>query len=329
MLTFFAVFATLPYYISPALAAGGALGFLLVPDPVGVVQCEQYTIQWQGGVAPFSVQVRDPVEAGNIYFFNAIVSTNSIVWVVDKLGVAPGSFPLPFLVAVTDSAGSISTSAAETVAPATIPLDSSGLCTSISTARNTGTSDPGTSSSSSSSSAPTTDSDTTTSTTPTTSPKASVTKSGSSSSSSIGSGSGSSSASTAAASGAAAPHKKISSGAIAGAVVGGVILISLLGAIFGVLRQRHHKALMDDLTANDYHLELHGKKTPPRSRRNHFRPSTNLSREDPLQDPLRLLTRIPYPDITMMLPRPCTHSPLDTSPNRTLGSMKYPTLTPP
>ncbi|KAJ7878988.1 hypothetical protein B0H14DRAFT_1621548 [Mycena olivaceomarginata] len=130
MLTFFVVLAS-GLHIRSARAAGGALDFLEVHDPVGVVQCDQYNLTWQGGVPPFSVQVRDPVQQGNIYAFWAIVQDDFILWDVDKLGVAPGSLPLTFEVAVSDSTGTTATSRTESVAPATIALDASGLCTSI------------------------------------------------------------------------------------------------------------------------------------------------------------------------------------------------------
>ncbi|KAJ6531085.1 hypothetical protein B0H19DRAFT_1190320 [Mycena capillaripes] len=262
MLTFFAVLATL--YIRSILAAGGAADFVVVSDPVGVVQCDEYTLQWTGGVGPFSVQVTDPVETGDIYFFNAVVLENSIVWPVDKLGISitPTTFPLPFIVSVTDMGSSQTfTSRAETVQAATIPLDASGLCTSLVPAGSSNTNPTDTTSSSSSTTSPSPPSQTSTPDAPT-SPTGFPTKSGfnsktSSASSGKSSPSSSSAADASAASGTATTPKKISSGAIAGGVVGGVILIALLGIIFAFLRRRHQKALLEDLTAHDYHLELH------------------------------------------------------------------------
>ncbi|KAJ7706871.1 hypothetical protein B0H17DRAFT_571409 [Mycena rosella] len=124
LLTAFATFNFFPY----VLAAGGAIGFLLVPDPTGVVQCDLYTINWQGGTAPFRASVQDPADASIIYASFSGVSTNSVVWDVDHLAV--GSIPLSFLISVTDSTGTTATSRAETVQAGTKPLDSSGLCTS-------------------------------------------------------------------------------------------------------------------------------------------------------------------------------------------------------
>ncbi|KAJ7137926.1 hypothetical protein C8R44DRAFT_339324 [Mycena epipterygia] len=251
MLTFLAVLATLHFPF--ALAAGGAIGFLLVPDPVGVVQCEPYTIQWQGGTAPFSVTVQDPVTAGDIYAFWADVSTNSILWTVDDL--PKGSTPLPFLVSVTDSNGTTATSRAETVQAGTIPLDSSGLCTASTNTSTTNTSTTDTTTTTTSTSASTTPSPTTNTQTST---KATTARSTGSTAASSGS-SPASTADASSASGTVTTVKKVSSGTIAGAVVGGVVLIALLGTVFQVLHKRHRKQLLADLTENDYHLALSGR----------------------------------------------------------------------
>ncbi|KAF7364028.1 hypothetical protein MSAN_01061500 [Mycena sanguinolenta] len=269
MLTFFFAFASL--YLPSALAAGGALGFLIVSDPIGVVQCDQYNLTWQGGVPPFSVQVEDPAEAGNIYAFFADVEDEFVLWDANNLGVEPGSFPLAFLVAVTDSTATTATSKSESIQPATIPLDSSGQCTTIVTSSS---SDSGPSSSPPSTPASSsTPSSSPSSTTPSLQQSDSAQSQTSTSPTSSAPSGGSSSASTVShtSSPASAPNvsetttakKKISSGDIAGVVVGGIVLISLLGTIFAWLRRRHQKAILDELTENDYHLTLYGKNPPP------------------------------------------------------------------
>ncbi|KAF7337847.1 hypothetical protein MVEN_02007600 [Mycena venus] len=145
MLTFFAVLASL-HYIRFAFATRRADEFLFI-NPVGVVQCEEYTIQWRGGFAPFAVTINDPTEllGGTTYASWTGVSTNSLVWVVDIL--PKGSIPLPIQVMVVDATGNIGYSAKETIQPGTIALDSFGLCTSIGSPANT---DPSTSSASTS-----------------------------------------------------------------------------------------------------------------------------------------------------------------------------------
>ncbi|KAJ6622936.1 hypothetical protein B0H10DRAFT_864805 [Mycena sp. CBHHK59/15] len=235
MLTFFTVLAILP--IPLTLAAGGAVNFLLVPDPTGVTQCDPYTIKWQGGTPPYSVTVQDPVNAGDIYAFWAVVEDTSIEWTVDDLtGV---TFPLAFLISVVDATGDNAMSRAETIQAATVPLDSSGLCTTTGSTDSTSSSSSSSSSSttSASSSAASTNSNTKSQTSSETASQAS--KPGSSASAiftaSAAQSSNSSATSTAdasSASGAVTTTKEVSSGAIAGAVVGGVALLAFVGTAF-------------------------------------------------------------------------------------------------
>ncbi|KAJ7143138.1 hypothetical protein C8R43DRAFT_576938 [Mycena crocata] len=128
MLTLLALLASLYLSVVRCSPAGGAIDFLLVGDPTGVVQCEPHTLTWQGGTAPFAVTVQDPVNSGDIYAFWAGVADNSILWDVDK--IPKGSLPLSFLVQVVDVKGTKATSRTEIVTVGTTPLDASGLCSS-------------------------------------------------------------------------------------------------------------------------------------------------------------------------------------------------------
>ncbi|KAJ6526253.1 hypothetical protein DFH09DRAFT_170376 [Mycena vulgaris] len=263
MLTFFALLAAL--YLPFAHAAGGAVGFLIVGDPTGVVQCAPYLINWQGGTAPFAVSVIDPDNASTIpYAFFDLVSGNSVTWNVDNLPI--GSIPLAFQVSVTDSNGIIATSRTETIQAGTMQLTSSGLCTTTPSTGSTDTTTSDTSDTTSTTSTADTTSTTSTAdtntntqantqTNPTSTQKTAATKSGSGSSSSAPT----SSADASSASG-TVTTKKLSSGVIAAAAVGGVILLGVLGAAFFFLRKRHQKQLLADLTENDYHLALGGGK---------------------------------------------------------------------
>ncbi|KAJ7772917.1 hypothetical protein DFH07DRAFT_937470 [Mycena maculata] len=223
MLTFLASLALLSFPLV-ARAAGGAIGFLIVSDPLGAVQCQDITLEWTGGTAPFTVSVEDPT-----------------------------------LVSVTDATGDTATSRTESVAAGTTPLDASGLC-------ETGTANTSTTSSPS----------LTTTSGQTTVDTNTNTNTGTTGTSAIATAqtqlrrrrnlrfiliqfrpaSTANASDSSSASGTATPAKKISSGTIAGAVVGGVALIALLGTAFQVLSKRHQKQLLADLTETDYHLHL-------------------------------------------------------------------------
>ncbi|KAJ7286499.1 hypothetical protein C8J57DRAFT_1287828 [Mycena rebaudengoi] len=239
MLTFFT--ATLAALCVPlARAAGGSL--MLVTAPVGVTQCVPYTIEWSGGTPPYSVTVHDPV-AGDIYAFWAFATDHSQVWTVDSIPKA--QCPLPFVISVTDSTGINALSSSSSVQVGPMQLDSSGLCTTnkLTAAEpdNTSASVPANTSQESK---------------PATSSRDSASlPSGASKSS------GSAGASAATNSGEGVPTtKKISSGTIAGAVIGGIVLISFLGAVIAFLHRRHQKHILADLKLSEHHLALAGAK---------------------------------------------------------------------
>ncbi|KAJ7481049.1 hypothetical protein B0H11DRAFT_2232965 [Mycena galericulata] len=257
MLTFLVLLGVLnlPF----ALAAGGAAGFLIVSDPVGAVQCENFTLQWEGGTPPFTVTVEDSSAFSGIDLASWTgIETQSIVWTVEGLPLAL-ALPLPFLVRVVDSAGGNSTSRTESIVAGSIALNESDECTSI------GAGDTSIPSSSTTPSPTTPQTSQTSATSDTKSPTSNIgpTKSGASSTSpSSKSPTATSGTSSASASGTVATAKKISSGTIAGAVVGGIALIALLGTTFQVLSKRHQKKLLEDLTKNNYHRALDDRKPP-------------------------------------------------------------------
>ncbi|KAJ7766632.1 hypothetical protein B0H16DRAFT_368865 [Mycena metata] len=209
------------------------------------------------------------------------------------------SLPLSFLVSIMDSTPKTATSRAENITAGTISLDSSGLCTAFSadpTDPNSGSTDTTVALSSSSTSLSATPQSSSTSSA--TSGKTSPTGTATSSPTSPASASApTSTADAASASGTAATHKNISSGAIAGGVVGGVVLLALLGTAFQYLRKRHRKMLLDDITETNHHLALHVA-LPRGSRRSRSQPFMNI--RPPLHRRLR--------DPTGILLRPYNHT---------------------